>query len=76
MHPMPYHRYKVGQTVEAPFGGPNAMIPRGPHVVVRLMPLAGTEPQYRIRSAADGIERVVLERQIRRVDEVLPPRRR
>jgi hypothetical protein len=71
---MPYHRCKLGQTVEAPSGGPNAMIPRGPFVIVRLLPLAGAEPQYRVRSTA-GIERVVLESQIRRV-ETPPPRRR
>ena len=74
MHPVPYHRFKVGQTVEAPTGGPNAMIPRGPHIIVRLMPLVGGEPQYRIRSTADGIERVVVESQIRRIEE-WPPRR-
>jgi hypothetical protein len=62
---MPYHRYKLGQTVEAL---PGALIPRGPFVIVRLLPLAGGEPQYRVRSTADGIERVVLESQIRRVE--------
>jgi hypothetical protein len=69
---MPYHRYKLGQTVEAL---PGAMIPRGPFVIVRLLPLAGGEPQYRLRSTIDGIERVVLESQIRQVEEP-PPRRR
>jgi hypothetical protein len=66
---MPYHRFKVGQIVEAPFGGPDALIPRGPHVIVRLLQLVGGEPQYRIRSDADGLERVVLESQIRRMEE-------
>jgi hypothetical protein len=68
---MPYHRFKVGQIVEAPFGGPDALIPRGPHVIVRLLPLVGSEPQYRIRCDADGLERAVLEAQIRRMQE--PP---
>jgi hypothetical protein len=71
---MPYHRFKVGQIVVAPFGGPDALIPRGPHVIARLLPLVGREPQYRIRSDADGLERVVLESQIRRVEEMPPPR--
>jgi hypothetical protein len=70
---MPYHRYKVGQTVEAPFSGSNALIPRGPLVIVRLMPLVAGEPQYRVRSTADGLVRAVLESQIRRVEE--PPLR-
>jgi hypothetical protein len=72
---MPNHRYKVGQTVEAPSGGPHALIPRGPHIIVRLMPLAGGQPQYRIRSTEDGLDRMVAEDQIRRVDQLLPPRR-
>jgi hypothetical protein len=64
----------VGQIVVAPFGGPDALIPRGLHVIARLLPLVGREPQYRIRSDADGLERVVLESQIRRVEEMPPPR--
>jgi hypothetical protein len=72
---MPYHRFKVGQTVVAPFGGPDALIPRGPHVIVRLLPLAGREPQYRVRSSADGLERMVLESQIRRMEEPAPSRK-
>jgi hypothetical protein len=63
---MPYHRFKVGQIVETLFGGADALIPRGPHVTLRLLPL-----QYRIRSNADGLERAVLEAQIRRMEE--PP---
>jgi len=61
---MPYHRFKVGQTVVAPSDGPDALIPHGLHVIVRLLPLAGSEPQYRIRSEVDGLERAVLESQI------------
>jgi hypothetical protein len=61
---MPYHRFRVGQTVVAPSGGPDALIPHGLHVIVRLLPLAGREPQYRIRSEVDGLERMVLESQI------------
>jgi hypothetical protein len=43
-------------------------------VIVRLLPLVGREPQYRIRSNAGGLKRVVLESQIRRVEEMPPPR--
>jgi hypothetical protein len=63
MHRVPYHRYKVGQTVVAPSGGLGAYIPRGHHVIVRLLPISG-QPQYRVRSMADGLERVVSEDQI------------
>jgi hypothetical protein len=74
MPPMPYHRFKVGQTVVAPIGGPDALIPRGPLTIVRLMPLANGEPQYRVRSSADGLERVVPESQLRRPEETLKER--
>src|SRR5271166_5643655 len=41
----------------------------GSIVVVRPPPLVDGEPQYRVRSEADGLDRVVLERQIRLVEE-------
>ena len=68
MRGMPYHRFKVGQMVVVPSGGPHALIPRGPHVIVRLLPLTDDDPQYLIRSEVDGHERVVMERQIRLAD--------
>ena len=49
----------------APIGGWDPLIPRGPLVVVRLLPLADGEPQYRVRSDRDGLDRVVRESQIR-----------
>ena len=69
---VPYHRFKVGQTVAAPFGGPHAFIRRGVHVIVRLLPRDGGESQYRILSKVDGHERVVLESQIVPIEE--PPK--
>jgi hypothetical protein len=69
MGAMPYHRFKVGQTVVAPSEGRDLHIPRSPLVVVRLLPLVDGEPQYRVRSEAQGLDWVVLERQIRLVAE-------
>ena len=69
---MPYHRFKVGQTVVAPSGGLGERIPRGPLVIVRLLPQVDGEPQYRVRSEADGLDRVVLERQIKRAEDRPP----
>jgi len=66
---VPYHRFKVGQTVVAPSGGPHGLIPRGVHVIVRLLPLVGGEPRYRILSKVDGHERGVLESQIVPIEE-------
>jgi hypothetical protein len=65
IHTMSYHRFKVGQTVVAPSGGPGAVIPRGPLVIVRLLPFVDGDAQYRVLSKIDGRERVVSERQIR-----------
>jgi hypothetical protein len=72
IHAMPYHRFKVGQVVVSPTGGPGALIPRGQHVIVRLLPIFGREPQYRIRSSFDGHDRIVLESQIK-LAEWQPP---
>ena len=63
---MVYHRYKMGQRVMAA-SGRDALLPSGPYVIVRLMPLVGQEPHYRVRSTIDGHERALLERQIRQV---------
>ena len=68
MHWMPYHSFKVGQTVVAPSGRPHAFIPHGPFVIVRLLPLVADQPQYRVRSTLDGHERVVTEQQIKPLD--------
>ena len=62
---MPCHRFKVGQTVVAPSGVRDALIPRGPYVIVRLLPPIDDEPHYRVKSVADGHERALLESQIR-----------
>ena len=64
---MPYHRFRVGQTVVAPSGVRDALIPPGPYIVVRLLPADGGEPHYRVKSTADGHERALLEGQIRPV---------
>ena len=64
---MPYHRFKVGQTVVAPSGVRDALIPSGPYVIVRLLPPIGDAPHYRVKSTADGHERALLEAQIRPV---------
>jgi hypothetical protein len=62
---MPHHRFKAGQVV-ALVGGPGVQhIPHGPLVIVRLLPLVDGQPQYRVRSEADGLDRVVLESQIK-----------
>jgi hypothetical protein len=69
MTAMPRHRFKVGQKVVAPSGGRDALISRGPQVIVRLLPLVGRDPQYQVHSTVDGHDRVVLESQIMLIEE-------
>jgi hypothetical protein len=66
---MPNHRFKVGQKVVTPSGGSDAQIPRGPLTIVRLLPLVGGDPQYRVVSTVDGLKRALLESQIRLLEE-------
>ena len=70
---MPFHRFKIGQTVVAPSGGLDGIIPRGPYVVVRLLPLVAGEPHYRVRSTIDQHERALLEGQLLPILEAAPP---
>ena len=57
---MPYHRLKIGQTVIMPTQAASSE----PCMIVRLLPPAGDEPVYRVRSMLDGQERVLPEGQI------------
>jgi hypothetical protein len=59
------HRFQLGDVV-ASF---SPSIPPGPYVVVRLLPLVGSEPHYRVKSRIDGHERALLEGQIMLVGE-------
>jgi hypothetical protein len=60
---MPQHRFKIGETVRSYTPG----LPPGPYVIVRLLPLVGNEPQYRVRGIEGRPERALLEGQIRLV---------
>lgn len=62
---MPRHRFEVGQTVVAPVAGPHSLVPGGPYIVLRLLPIQDGEPGYRVRSEVDGHERVLQESQIK-----------
>lgn len=59
------HRFRVGQTVLVPSGGPQGVIPLGPYVILRLLPIEDGEPHYRVRSSIDGHERALLEGQMK-----------
>jgi len=62
---VPYHRFRLWQEVVVVTSGRRGRYPpAGRHVVVRLLPDAGPQPEYRVRSTADQLERVVSEDQI------------
>ena len=57
---MKEHKYKVGEfvrVVTAKYLG----TPQGRYEVVRLMPPADNQNQYRVKSAETGVERMVKE---------------
>ena len=62
---MSYHRFKIAQTVISltPDMQPDSF------VVVRLLPLVGGEPRYRVMSAIDGHQTTMLESQIKSISE-------
>src|SRR3954466_5636203 len=62
---MPRHRFEVGQKVMVPGVGLHPVVPPGPYVVVRLLPVQDGEPGYHVRSEVDGRERALMESRIR-----------
>jgi len=61
---MAQHQFQVGQMVDLIPDRRNADIPGGSYTVQRLMPAEGRDPQYRVKNARDGHERVVRESQL------------
>ena len=59
------HRFKLGELVRLKQAFPiNA--PRGPYEVVRLLPVDGDVPLYRIKSRDENHERVAKETELTR----------
>lgn len=61
---MTEHRYRVGQAVQFVPGRGTLQSARGNYTVVRLLPLEGSSPQYRIKNKTDGHERMVHEAEL------------
>jgi hypothetical protein len=61
---MPEHKFNLAQSVE--FFPDRSIDPKakGQYTVVRLLPVAGNTPQYRVKNTADGHERVVRENEL------------
>jgi hypothetical protein len=62
------HKFTLGQSVRSLgvslpslYGPPAVLMPAGSYHIVRQLPPLQGRPQYRIRSAGDGHERVVVE---------------
>lgn len=58
------HKFEIGETVEFSPGGSYPPTARGRYVVLRQLPSEGVDYQYRIKSVADGQERMVREGQL------------
>ena len=61
---MNHHKFRVGQLVDFLQKGMGQAQPGGAFHIERLLPAEGVEPQYRIKSVADGRERVVRETEL------------
>jgi len=61
----PHHCFEAGQTIGGPSGTPHAVLPPGPHVIVRVRRLPDRETQERVRNTVGGRERMVSEGQIK-----------
>jgi hypothetical protein len=58
------HKFRVGQGVDfSPSRGIDHRS-KGRYTIVRLLPIEGNTPQYRIKNNTDGHERMVLEGEI------------
>jgi len=57
------HKFKLGQSVEL-LRKEQHLKPLGMFEIVRIMPIEHGERQYRIRSLADGHERVATEAEL------------
>lgn len=58
---MPEHKFRVGEAVEFFPGRGIDHRSKGRYTIVRLLPIEGHTPQYRIKNNADGQERMVHE---------------
>ena len=62
--PAPDHKFTVGQAVEF---FPHRNVDhkaKGRYTIVRLLPMDGSTPQYRVKRKTDGHERMVRENEL------------
>jgi hypothetical protein len=63
---MTLHKYKVGQSVEFRPGRSAMSTTSSGYKIVRLLPVEGEDPLYRIKSVAEPFERVAREHELSR----------
>jgi len=61
---MPRHKFTVGQEVGFLPSAMDFNVPRGTYRIVRQLPLEAGGFQYRVKTVADGHERLISERQL------------
>jgi hypothetical protein len=58
------HKFRVGQAVNfSPARGVDHRS-KGRYTIIRLLPVEGNTPQYRIKNSVDGHERMVQENEL------------
>jgi hypothetical protein len=55
------HKFRIGQAVSFSPGRGVDHRSKGRYTIVRLLPIEGNAPQYRIKNTVDGHERMVRE---------------
>jgi hypothetical protein len=64
---VPWHRFRIGERVQSLHGGTTRLSTKEIYEIVRLLPEAAGEFQYRIKSTEDSHERVPKEGELRKV---------
>jgi hypothetical protein len=65
--PVTKHKYSIGQTVRFSHNGYLSVASREDFKVTRLLPVEGSECEYRIKCAGEPFERVARESQLDRL---------
>jgi len=60
-----HHKFIVGQVVDIIPAARISNHPGGPYTILSTLPLEGDTPRYRVQSAAEKVQRVVGERDLR-----------
>jgi hypothetical protein len=63
---MAHHKFKVGEQVDFAPSRPGVATPNANYEIIRLLPVNGSEHQYRVKSKFERFERVAKESELSR----------